>query len=268
MHPLPNLASWLRRLDPWSMIYSTVSKLKICLMPPPHRQFYHFFTSRPFFPPLLSSFQTRCLSASRMAEDNLEMGKGAVGQIWDWSKLISPWLIKTDQKAGSSSARIQTMDLWEPEGKPWQEWNCFFFHSFKAYISPDWSSSHVLHAPPLACSICPLKPVGVWDPWVGVEKGVHWVQAARKSYFSSQLRATGHDIGFAIIFSYDHDQTWNLSKNYTTGFLCQKFYTLKMCELGLILPKIKQLNFNMNDWLTWKYKISMAMERRVCKLTK
>ena len=131
MHPLPCLASWLRRLDPWSMIYSTVSKLKICLMPPPHRQFYHFFTSRPFFPPLLSSFQTRCLSASRMAEDNLEMGKGAVGQIWDWSKLISPWLIKTDQKAGSSSAGIQTMDLWEPEGKPWQEWNCFFFPSSK-----------------------------------------------------------------------------------------------------------------------------------------
>ena len=205
MHPLPCLASWLRRLDPWSMIYSTVSKLKICLMPPPHRQFYHFFTSRPFFLPLLSSFQTRCLSASRMAEDNLEMGKGAVGQIWDWSKLISPWLIKTDQKAGSSSARIQTMDLWEPEGKPRPEWKCFFFPSFKAYISPDWSTSHVLHAPPLACSICPLKPVGAWDPWVGVEKGVHWVQAARKSYLSSQLRATGHDIGFAIIFSYDHD---------------------------------------------------------------
>ena len=63
----------------------------------------------------------------------------------------------------------------------------------------------MLHEPPLACSICPLKPVGAWDPWVGVEKGVHWVQAARKSYLSSQLRATGHDIGFAIIFSYDHD---------------------------------------------------------------
>ena len=45
-------------------------------------------------------------------------------------------------------------------------------------------------------------------------------------------------------------------KSYTTGFLCQKFYTLKMHKSGLILPKIKQLNFNINDWLKWKYQIS------------
>ena len=62
---------------------------------------------------LLLTFQTWRLSAVRMAEDNLEMGKGSVGQIWDWSKLIGPWLIKTDQTVGLSWGRKQTMDLWE-----------------------------------------------------------------------------------------------------------------------------------------------------------
>ena len=103
------------------MIYSTIwapklhslslSTTKLCSAASPPWVYTDF--------PLLSSFQTWRLSTIRMAEDNLEMGKGSVGQIWDWSKLIRPWLIKTDQSqtAGSSWGRIQTMDLWELGGK-------------------------------------------------------------------------------------------------------------------------------------------------------
>ena len=101
----------------WPLIYDLFYHL--CSQPPAQNSFQLHYQLHKYSTllPLLSSFQTPRLSAVRMAEDNLEMGKGSVGQIWDWSKLIGPWLIKTDQTVGSSWGQKQTMDLWELRGK-------------------------------------------------------------------------------------------------------------------------------------------------------
>ena len=91
VHPLSLLIE-----TSWPLIYHLFYAL--CL----HKTLFNYtlFT-------LMSSFQTRRLSAVRMAEDNLEMGKGsAVGQIWDfdqnwsdrdWSRLIRLWEAKNRQ---------------------------------------------------------------------------------------------------------------------------------------------------------------------------
>ena len=190
VHPL-SLAMQLLIETSWPLIYDLFYHL--CSQPPAQNSFQLHYQLHKYSTllPLLSSFQTPRLSAVRMAEDNLEMGKGSVGQIWDWSKLIGPWLIKTDQTVGSSCGQKQTMDLWELRGKlkrvktvsicllRAQNLN----KKFMLWLNK--SGLHVLHEILPACSICPLKAVGVGElqGWGG-KRGAVGAFAQKKSIWA------------------------------------------------------------------------------------
>ena len=123
MHYLPLV--WCTFSPPdWDVLTPDLSSI-LCALPAQNSIQLHS---------LMSSFQTRRLSAVRMAEDNLEMGKGsAVGQIWDfdqncsdrdWSRLIRLWEAKNRQWICENWREI------------WEEKNSFpfAFSKLKIYV--------------------------------------------------------------------------------------------------------------------------------------
>ena len=182
------LSSWLRRLDPWSMIYSMLSAAAAQ-------------NSIQLFPYCQVFRHSVCLQSGWLRI----IWKWERGSWWDrfeiWSKLIEPWLIKTDQ---TERGQKQTMDLWELKGK------------LKRVELVSQNSKNIcfdqISLVRMCCMIfCLLVQFVHLRPWelgrcsgkqVQASRAVlkQWVHSpGKKNPFELPLRATGHAIIFAII---------------------------------------------------------------------